>query len=64
MKISNFIHLHVSKDEKDYTFSCANDSPLGEVFDALCQMRNHVYELIKTEHEKDKPKENKEDAAS
>lgn len=38
--------LEVVKGAREYQFSCEPDSPLGEVFDALCQMKSYVVEKI------------------
>jgi hypothetical protein len=46
--------LEVKNGERTYTLDCAADSPLGELYDALCQMQSYVIGRIV---ESQKPKE-------
>lgn len=34
--------LEVKVGTRTYTLECASDSPLGELYDALCQMQSYV----------------------
>lgn len=51
--------------ERVYSFTCDNDSPLGEAHDALAKFKAHVVELInraeqaKTEQTSQSPTEQK-----
>lgn len=45
------ISLEISKNEKVYQLVLDPDSPLGECFDVLTQLRAYVFEKIKTESE-------------
>lgn len=38
--------LKVQKGEREYLLYVSNDSPLGELFDVLCDMKGFVYEKI------------------
>lgn len=38
--------LEVVSGEHSFSFTCGNDAPLGQVFDALSQMRAYVIERI------------------
>lgn len=42
MKILNNSILEVKKGDNEYGFHCAGNSPLGEVYDVLSEMRNYV----------------------
>lgn len=46
--IKNVTLLEVKKGERLYQMQVSNDSPLGEVFDALNEMRGFVYDKIKS----------------
>ncbi len=48
--------MEIKLNDKIYTFECQPDSPLGEVHDALQQMKAYVIERMQ---EANKPKENK-----
>lgn len=41
--------IEVVKDERVYQLSVAPESPLGEVYDVLNQMRNYIIERIEQE---------------
>ena len=41
--------MEVVKGERTYELSVSPDSPLGEVYDALNQMRNHIINKIEEE---------------
>lgn len=54
--------LEIKKDDRTYQFHLSPDSPLGEVFDILCEMRafviNRLNEASKSEVKTDEaPKE-------
>lgn len=38
--------IEVLKNEKKYVFECYSDSPLGEIFDVLCEMQTYVVNRI------------------
>lgn len=40
--ISNKVVLEAKIGERSYQFLCANDSPLGEAHDALCEFKAYV----------------------
>lgn len=44
--IRNKTVLEVKIGERIYQMECANDSPLGEVHDALSQMKGYVIQLM------------------
>ena len=46
-------------NDRIYNFYCDNDSPLGEVHDALCSMRSFVLEQMKAVEEQENPSEEK-----
>ena len=39
--------LTISANGREYKLHCSNDSPLGELFDVLCQMKQLVINKIK-----------------
>ena len=39
--------LVISSNDREYKLHCSNDSPLGELFDSLCQMQQLVINKIK-----------------
>lgn len=57
--IKNVASLEIKKEDRVYRIYVENDSPLGEVYDALTQMRAYVFERIKSvqEEESKKPEE-------
>lgn len=44
--LENLTSLKVQKEQRSYQLMMAQDSPLGEVFDVLSQMRSYVLQLI------------------
>ena len=38
--------LEVKKDERVYSLSLDSNSPLGEVYDVLCQMRGYIIQRM------------------
>lgn len=44
--IKNKTVLEVSKNERIYKLELSPESPLGEVFDVLCEMRGFVVDRI------------------
>jgi hypothetical protein len=44
--IKNQIILEINKDQRIYQFHLSPESPLGEVFDVLNQMRAEILERI------------------
>ncbi len=49
--------------ERIYSFTCDNDSPLGEAHDALAKFKSHVVELI-NRAEQSKSEQTSQDPAS
>ena len=43
--------LEVKINEKMYRFFCDNDSPLGSVHDAICQMKAYIVQRINDAHQ-------------
>lgn len=52
--ILNKTIMQVSKNERIYELECSNDAPLGEVFDALCEMQLAVIERMSETVQQDK----------
>jgi len=52
--IKNKTILEVKIGERAYQMECYPDSPLGEIFDALCAMRGFIVQRMIEEQEKDK----------
>ena len=52
--IKNLSSLEVKKEDRVYVMYVENSAPLGEVFDALSQMRSYVFERIKAVEEESK----------
>ena len=48
--------LEVKIGERIYALELANDSPLGEAYDAVTRIRGFIIERINEENEKSKPK--------
>ena len=61
--IKNISALEVVKEDRVYRVYVENNSPLGEVFDALTQMRTYVFECIKA-HEEESKKQDEENPKS
>ena len=61
--LKNQVSLEVKKDERLYQLLCASDSPLGELYDSLNQMRSFVIEKILENQKAQEPKEEKKDAS-
>jgi hypothetical protein len=38
--------LEIEKEKRRYTFECEPDSPLGEIYDVLTQMKAYVTQTI------------------
>lgn len=53
--------IEIKIGERNYTFECSPDSPLGEIHDALFQMKSIIVQQIVQEHEKEKSKQNPEE---
>jgi hypothetical protein len=47
--------LEIKIGERTYLFHCESDSPLGEVHDAICQMRAFVVQKIVDQQKVDSP---------
>ncbi len=55
--IENQVILKVKKEHRDYIFLLAPDSPLGEVFDVLTQMRSAIIQRIEAAGKEEAKKE-------
>lgn len=44
--ISDRVILEVIKNERRYVLECSNQSPLGELYDSLCEMLAEVVKRI------------------
>jgi len=47
----------VKKEDRVYTFECANSSSLGEIYDALQEMRTYIVNRIQEVEAAQNPKE-------
>ena len=56
MQVSSKTLIEVKKGERIYSLQCPSDSPLGECFDALTELRAYILERIQL-HSKDEVKE-------
>lgn len=54
--------LEVKIGERIYTLHLDPQSPLGEAYDAVTQMRGYIIDKIVEENEKSKPKEKAENS--
>ena len=52
--IENRVQLNIKKGERVYILNIANDSPLGEIYDVLLEMRAEIYSRIKQVEEDEK----------
>jgi hypothetical protein len=52
--------LETKRNERHFCLVCDNDSPLGEVFDVLCEMREYVIGRMQEVQKKDKPQSQEE----
>ncbi len=57
MELRNRTYLEVKVGERNYSFECYSDSPLGEVHDALSQMKAYVVDRINAQHDNEKKSE-------
>ena len=57
MQLINKTVLEVKIGERSYVMECYNDSPLGEVHDALTQMKAYIVDRINTQCENEKKAE-------
>lgn len=55
--LKTYAQLEVKIGERVYQLYLAQDAPLGEVFDALFQMRSYVVQKINESQKTDLPKE-------
>ena len=58
--IKNLTELEIKIGERVYKFLCAVDAPLGEVHDAVNQMKSFVVQKINEAHAASSPKEGPE----
>lgn len=61
--LKHVVNLEVVKGERKYLFSLLPDSPLGEVYDVLFEMRNFVVEKLNESLNKDKSNESEQPKA-
>lgn len=50
--IKNKVSLEVDRNDRKYMLIMDCDSPLGEIFDVICMMKNEIIQRIKMEEEK------------
>lgn len=55
--LKNIAKLEVKIGERLYHFFCDQDSPIGEIHDAITQMKGFVVNRILEVHESQKPKD-------
>lgn len=55
MDVKTQASIKVVKGERDHIYFCDNQSPLGEVFDALSEMRNYIIQRIQEQEMKKEP---------
>lgn len=55
--ISNAAKIDVKVEDRHYSFICDANAPLGEVFDVLSRMRQHIAKVIEEASSVEKPKE-------
>ncbi len=53
---SGVVHLNVTLSNNKYVFQCKNDSPLGELHDALSQMKGFVMQRMAEVEKASNPK--------
>lgn len=59
--VNNKTSLDVIKNERSYTLVCDPNSPLGEVFDVLEEMKAHILKLMTSKKEEEEsPQESEE----
>jgi len=56
MEIQTQAVVLVKKDDRTYSFVCANNSTLGEVYDVIQEMRSYIFERIKEVEQKQNEK--------
>lgn len=53
--LKNITSIEIKKVKEDqervYQMICDNHSPLGELYDVLCEMRGYVVDRLKAHHE-------------
>lgn len=47
--------LEVKRNDRVYQLQMACDSPLGEIFDALCEMQSYIVQSINNSQKKPEP---------
>jgi len=57
--IQNKIQLEIKKGERSYQLNISPDSPLGELYDVLSEMRGYVYTRLKEVEEASKAQDEK-----
>lgn len=55
--INNKIQFELKKNERSYQLIISPDSPLGELYDVLSEMRGYVFNRLKEVEEQDKKTE-------
>jgi len=55
--INNKIQFELKKNERSYQLIISPDSPLGELYDVLSEMRGYVFNRLKEAEEQDKKTE-------
>jgi len=57
MELKNKTTLEVKIGNRIYSMECYSDSPLGEVYDALSQMKGYIVDRINAQAENEKKAE-------
>lgn len=57
MILNNTVTFEYKKEDKTYSFTCRNDAPLGECYDALQEFTAYVVQRIQEETAKQECKE-------
>ena len=59
MELKNKTILQVKVGERTYEMECYSEAPLGEVYDALLQMKSYVVDRINAQCDNEKKSEEK-----
>jgi hypothetical protein len=63
MDVKNKVSLEVKVNDRIYSLECYSDSPLGEAFDAVNQIRAYIIDKINESAKEAQPKEAVPEAA-
>lgn len=62
--IKNITSLKIENEKRTYQLIMSTDSPLGEVYDVLSEMKAYVFELIKNNEKNEGQDDRKMDSKS